>query len=104
MLLFDYAREVARLDPVEHVDLAGILRRDDARKHILRLFGAERPGHHRFDLRARVETDRGPLARLGDEIVEHGLDLVLAHIADREHRAAELADLDRKSTRLNSSH
>src|SRR3546814_10011573 len=63
MFLFDDARDVARLEPVEQVDLAGILRRDDARKHILRLFGAERPGHHRFDLRARVETDRGPLAR-----------------------------------------
>src|SRR3546814_6802046 len=100
MLLFDYAREVARLDPVEHVDLAGILRRDDARKHILRLFGAERPGHHRFDLRARVETDRGPLARLGDEIVEHGLDLVLAHIGDRERseeHTSELQSLMRNS-------
>ena len=93
MLLVDQPGDLARVEPVEQVDLARVLGGNDPREHAVGLFASQGAGHHRFDLGPRIEADRGPLARLADEIVEHEFDLGLADIGDGEHRLAELADL-----------
>ena len=93
MLLLDHPRDLARVEPVEQLDLARRLGRGDPREDAFRLFGAERAVHHRRDLGPRVETDRGAFAGMADEIVEHVLHLLFADVGDGEHRLAELADL-----------
>ena len=93
MFLFDHRRDFGRVEPAEHFEFARGFWRGDPGQHALRLFGAQRTVHHRFDLGTRVEADRGAFARMADEIVQHALDLGFADIGDREHRPTQLADL-----------